>query len=150
MMSGIQITRVSISGDVPALIALAAGKLQLQFAGLSAAKPYVTSGQLRALAVASATREHALPDIPTIGEFVPGYAMNGWLGIGAPKNTRAEIVERLSKEITAGLSDPLVQARLAHSSHIPMPMTSTDFRKFVADETEKLGKLVRLTGMKPQ
>jgi tripartite-type tricarboxylate transporter receptor subunit TctC len=150
MMTGLKMARSSIEGDVPALIAVAAGKLQLQFAGLGAGKPYITSGQLRALAVGSARREQALPDVPTIGEFVPGYEMSAWLGIGAPKNTRTEIVERLSKEITAGLSDPVVQARLAHSNHIPMPMTSTEFGKFVADETEKLGKLVRLTGMKPQ
>ena len=116
----------------------------LQFAGLGAAKSYVTSGQLRALAVTSATREPALPDIPTVGEFVPGYEMSGWLGIGAPRNIRAEIVERLSKEITAGLSDPVVPARLAHSNHVPMPMKSAEFAKFVADETEKLGKCQRL------
>ena len=150
LMTGVDMVRVPIEGDVAALKSLTAGKLQLQFAGLGAAKPYIASGQLRALAVSSATREQTLPGIPAIGEFIPGYEMSGWLGIGAPRNVRPEIVERLSKEIAAGLADPGVQAGLAHSSHVPMPMTANEFRIFVADQTEKLGKVVKMAGIKQQ
>ena len=122
----------------------------MQFAGLGAAKEHIASGKLRALAVTAATRARALPDVPTVGESLPGYEVNSWLGIGAPRNTPMEIVERLAREITSAVSDSNVQARILDSGHEPMPMTRAAFEKFVADETEKFGKLVKLTGIKSQ
>jgi tripartite-type tricarboxylate transporter receptor subunit TctC len=133
---------VPYPGDVPALNDLVAGKVQLQFSGLGAAMEYVKPGKVRALTVTTATRTEALPDIPTVGEFLPGYAAATWLGIGAPKNTPAEIVERLNKEINAGLADPNLKTRFAELGHVPMPMTSAEFGKFVAAETEKWGTVV--------
>ena len=98
---------------------------------------YIRAGKLRALAVTTATRSEALPDIPTVGDFVPGYEASLWYGVGAPKNTPAEIVDKLNKEINAGLADPKMKARLADLGGAPMPMTPAEFGKFIADETEK-------------
>jgi tripartite-type tricarboxylate transporter receptor subunit TctC len=150
MMTGLDVAHVLYSGDATALKNLLAGELQTQFAGLGATKGYIAAGKVRALAVGSATRERGLPDTPTIGEFIPRYEMSAWLGIGAPKNTRPEIVAKLNNEIAAGLSHSKVQSHLAEEGHVPMPMTSAQFEKFVAQETERLGKLVKLTGIKPQ
>jgi tripartite-type tricarboxylate transporter receptor subunit TctC len=149
MMSGVQVTRVSYSGDVAAVKDLLAGKVQVQFAGLGAAQEHVTSGKLRALAVSSSVRVRSLPDVPTIGEFIPGYELTAWLGIAAPKNTPTDTIERMSKEVAAGLADPEVQSRLA-AGHVPMPMTAAEFGKFMASETDRLGKLAKLTGVKAQ
>jgi tripartite-type tricarboxylate transporter receptor subunit TctC len=150
VMAGLDMPHVPYPGDVPALIDLLAGKVQLQFSGLGAAMEYVKSGKVRALAVTTATRAQALPDIPTVGEFLPGYEATTWLGIGAPKNTPAEIVEKLNKEINAGLADSHMKARLADLGYVPMPMTPAEFGKFVSDETEKWSSVVKLAGIKPQ
>jgi tripartite-type tricarboxylate transporter receptor subunit TctC len=99
--------------------------------------------------VTSATRSEALPDIPTVADFVPGYEASTWYGIGVPKNTRAEIVERLNNEINAALADPGIKVRLADLGNEPMPMTPAGFGKFIADETEKWGKVVRAANIKP-
>ena len=109
---------------------------------------YIRVGKLRALAVTTATRSAALPDIPTVGEFVPGYEARLWHGVGAPKNTPNEIVDKLNKEINAGLADPNMKARLADLGAVPMPMTPAEFGKFMADETEKWGKVIRAANIK--
>src|SRR5262249_6764359 len=137
-------------GDVPALNDLVAGKVQLQFSGLGAAMEYIKLGKLRALAVTTATRTEFLPDVPTVGDFLPGYAAPTWLGTGAPKDTPAEIIERLNKEINAGLADASLKAQFAKLGHVPMPMTPTDFGRFVAAETDKWGPVVKAVGIKPQ
>jgi tripartite-type tricarboxylate transporter receptor subunit TctC len=110
----------------------------------------VKAGTLRALAVASATRSETLPDIPTVGEFVPGYEAPTWYGLGAPKNTPPEIVDKLNEAINAGLADPTIKARLADLGGVPMPMLPADFGKLIADETEKWTKVIKSAGIKAE
>jgi len=148
--TGVDMPHVTYPGDVPALIDLVAGKIQLQFSGLGAAIEYIKLGKLRALAVTTATRTEFLPDTPTLGDFLPGYAATTWLGIGTPKNTPAEVVEILNKEINVGLADAKLKAKFAELGHLPMPMTPAEFGKFVAAETEKWGLVVKAAGIKPQ
>ena len=107
---------------------------------------YIKTGKLRALAVTTATRSEVLPDLPTVGDFVPGYEASTWFGIGAPKNTPAEIVDRLNKEINAGLADPKMKARLADLGGTVLPGSPADFGKLIADETEKWAKVVKFGG----
>jgi tripartite-type tricarboxylate transporter receptor subunit TctC len=109
---------------------------------------HIRAGKLRALAVTTATRSEALPDIPTVGEFVPGYEASQWYGIGAPKNTPADVVATLNKEINAALADPRMKARLADLGGVPTPMTPAEFAKLISDETEKWGKVVRAGNIK--
>jgi tripartite-type tricarboxylate transporter receptor subunit TctC len=109
---------------------------------------HIRAGRLRALAVTTATRSDALPDIPTVGEFLPGYEASNWYGLGAPKNTPAEIVAKLNKEINAGLADPKLRARLADLGGTVLAGSPADFGKLIADETEKWGKVVKFVGIK--
>jgi tripartite-type tricarboxylate transporter receptor subunit TctC len=111
---------------------------------------YIRAGGLRALAVTAATRSDALPSIPTMAEFVPGYEATSWLGIGAPKNTPVEIVDKLNKEINAGLADPKIKARLADLGGTPLLGSPADFGKLIAEETEKWGKVVKFAGIKAE
>jgi tripartite-type tricarboxylate transporter receptor subunit TctC len=111
---------------------------------------YIRAGKLRALAVTTATRSEALPDIPAVGDFLPGYEATSWYGVGVPKKTPTEIVEKLNKEINAALADPKLKARFADLGAEPMSMTPAEFAKFVVDETEKWGKVVKFAGIKPQ
>ena len=110
--------------------------------------PYIRAGELRALAVTSSTRSAALPDVPTVGEFVPGYEATAWLGIGAPKDTPADIVNKLNNEINAGLADPRIKEQLADLGGEAMPMTPAEFGKLIADETEKWAKVIRAANIK--
>ena len=110
----------------------------------------VRADKLRALAVTSATRSQALPDVPTIGEFVPGYEANVWNGLVAPKDTPAEIIDKLHKEIDAALADPNITARFADVGSVPKSMTSADFGRFIAEDTEKWGKVIRAANIKSQ
>jgi tripartite-type tricarboxylate transporter receptor subunit TctC len=148
--TGVDMPHVTYPGDVPALNDLVVGKIQLQFSGLGAAIEYIKPGKLRALAVTTATRTEFLPDTPPLGDFLPGYAATTWLGIGAPKDTPAEIVERLNKEINAGLADVSLKGKFGELGHLPMPMTPSEFGKFIAAETEKWGPVVKAVGIKPQ
>jgi len=109
---------------------------------------YIRAGRVRALAVTTETRSEALPDIPSVGEFLPGYEASNWFGIGAPKNTPAEIVEKLNNEINAALADPKIKARLADLGETPFPGSPADFGKFIADETEKWGRVIRAANIK--
>ena len=120
------------------------------FASMSASIEYVRASKLRALAVTTATRSDALPDLPTIGEFVPGYEASGWYGIVVPKGTPAKIVEKLNKEINAGLADPNMKTRLADLGGTVLAGSPADFGKLIADETEKWGKVIRAANIKPE
>ena len=109
---------------------------------------HIKAGRLRAVAVTTATRSEVLPDIPTIGEFVPNYEASTWYGVGAPKATPAEIVDKLNKEINAGLADPKINARLADLGNAPLALSPADFGKLIAEETEKWGKVIRAANIK--
>ena len=137
MMTGVNMVHVPYRGAAPALTDLLGGQVQVMFDTLPASIEYIRAGKLRALAVTTATRSEALPDIPTVGDFVPGYEASDWYGIGAPKNTPAEIVDKLNKEINAALADPQVKARLADLGDAPCRGSPADFGKLIADETEK-------------
>jgi tripartite-type tricarboxylate transporter receptor subunit TctC len=132
------------------LLQLLGGQVQVIFISMPTAIEYIKAGRLRALAVTSAKRSEALPDLPTVADFLPGYEASGWYGVGAPKNTRAEIVERLNKEINAALADPQMKARLADLGNVPMPMTPTEFGRLIAEETERWGKVIRAANIKPE
>jgi tripartite-type tricarboxylate transporter receptor subunit TctC len=149
MMAGIDMIHVPYRGGGQVMTDLIAGQVQVSFIGLSVAIEHIKSGKLRALAVTAATRSDALPDIPTVDEFVPGYEASAWFGIGAPKNTPTEIVDKLNEAINAGLADPTIKARLADLGGVPMPMSPAEFGKFIADETEKWAKVVKFSGAKP-
>jgi tripartite-type tricarboxylate transporter receptor subunit TctC len=149
-MTGVDLVRVGYRGGGPALVDLMGGQVQVMFEPTLSTIGYIRAGKLRALAVTSATRSAALPDVPTVGEFVPGYEATAWFGIGAPKDTPADIVAKLNGEINAGLADAKVKERLADLGGEPMPMSSADFAKFIAEETEKWGKVVRAAGIKAE
>jgi tripartite-type tricarboxylate transporter receptor subunit TctC len=133
-----------------ALVDLLAGQVQVMFEATLMTLPYVRAGALRALAVTSAARSPALPDIPTVAEFVPGYEATSWFGLGAPKSTSGEIVGQLNIAINAALADAKFRARLADLGGEPMPMTPGNFGKLIADETEKWAKVIRGAGIKPE
>ena len=155
-MAGLNMPHLGYRSDGAALIDLMAGRIDVAFSAIGAAIPnlgtaieYVRSGQLHALAVTTATRSEALPDIPTVSEFVPGYEAGAWFGIGAPRNTPADIVKKLDQEINAGLADTKIRPWFVELGYQPMAMTPPQFGKFVADETEKFAKVVKLAGIKP-
>jgi tripartite-type tricarboxylate transporter receptor subunit TctC len=126
------------------------GQLQVVFGTMPASVQFIKAGRLRALAVTTTARSEVLPDIPSLSDFLPGYESSFWGGLGAPKNTAAEIVDKLNKEINAGLADPKFKARLAELGGALLPGTPTDFGKLVADETEKWGKVVKFASIKPE
>jgi tripartite-type tricarboxylate transporter receptor subunit TctC len=148
MMAGVNLVHIPYrSSQFPDLLA---GQVQVTFNPLPSSLDFIRSGKLRALAVTSATRSDALPDVPTIGEFLPGYEATAWFGIGAPKNTPAEIVEKLNNTINAGLADPQLKARLIDLGGAPAPSSPADFTSFIASETEKWAKVVKSSGAKPE
>ena len=148
MMAGVDMVHVPYRGAGPALTDLIAGQVQVYFATTVASIEYIRAGRLRALAVTTATRSDALPGIPTVDEFVPGYEASSWYGVGAPKATPAEIIEKLNKEINAGLADPKIKARLADLGGDVLALSPADFGKLIAEETEKWGTVVTFTGIK--
>jgi tripartite-type tricarboxylate transporter receptor subunit TctC len=148
MMTGVNMVHVPYRGSGSALTNLLSGQMQVAFDVISSSIEYIRTGQLRALAVTTATRSEALPDIPTVGDFVPGYEASTWNGVGAPRNTPAEIIEILSREINAALADPKVKARLATQGGTALPGTPAEFAKFVVEETERLSKVVKFSGIK--
>ena len=148
MMTGVDLVHVPYRGAGPALIDLLGGQMQVLFATMSSSIGYIRDSRLRALAVTIATRSPVLPDIPTVAEFVPGYEASFWSGIGAPKNTPADIVDKLNREINAGLADPKMKARFADLGSTGLPGSPADFGKLIAEETEKMGKVVKFCGAK--
>jgi tripartite-type tricarboxylate transporter receptor subunit TctC len=150
LKTGVDITLVPYRGLAPALTDLLGGQVQVIFSSIAAAIQYVKDGKLQALAVTSAVRAEALPELPTVGEFVPGVEASQWYGLVAPKGTPAGIVDRLNQEINAGLADPKMKARLAALGGMAMPGSPADFAKLIADETEKWGRVVRDAAIRPQ
>jgi tripartite-type tricarboxylate transporter receptor subunit TctC len=148
MMTGIDMVHVPYRGTAPALVDLLAGQVQVMFDPLPGSIEYARTGTLRPLAVTGATRWPTLPDIPTVTEFVPGYVTESWYGAGVPRDTPVEIIDKLNREINAGLANPKMQARLADLGTTPMPGSPADFGKFLAAETEKWGKVVKASGMR--
>jgi tripartite-type tricarboxylate transporter receptor subunit TctC len=148
MMTGIDMVHVPYRGMVPALTDLLAGQVQVFFGTTSGSIEYARAGKLRALAISSATRWELLPDLPAVAEFVPGYEASGWYGLGAPKNTPAEIIDKLNKEINAGLADPKIRVQLDDLGGAVLPGTPAEFGKLIADETEKWGKVIRAANIK--
>jgi tripartite-type tricarboxylate transporter receptor subunit TctC len=148
MMAGVNLVHVPYRGTGPMLTDLIGGQVQVAFDPLPASIQHIRAGKLRALAVTTATRSDALPDVPTVGEFLPGYDASGWYGIGAPKGTPAEIIGKLNKEINAGLADPKIKARLADLGGTLLAGSPADFGKLIADDTEKWGKVVRAANIK--
>ena len=147
-MTGINLVHVPYRGGyVPDLLS---GQVQVVFGTISSCIQYIRGGMLRALAVTTATRSDVLPDIPTVAEFVPGYEAIQWYGVGAPKDTPAGVIDKLNNEINAIAADPLIKARLADLGVDPMSMTSAAFGKFIADETEKWGNVIRALNIKAE
>ena len=149
-MTGIDIVHVPYRGTTPALTDLLAGQVQVMFGGLASLIGHIKAGRLRALAVTTATRSDALPDIPTVGEFLPGYEASIWYGVGAPKGTPIEIVEKLNNEINASLADANNKARLADLGGAVLALSPAEFGKLIADETEKWGKVIRAANIKAE
>jgi tripartite-type tricarboxylate transporter receptor subunit TctC len=147
---GVDIVHVPYRGVAPALTDLLGGQVQVVFVNVAPSIEYIRTDKLRALAVTSATRSDALPDIPTIGEFVPGYEASTVFGLGAPKNTPTEIIERLNKEINAALADPKIKARLADLDGTALALSPTNFGRLMAEETDKWGKVIRAAHIKPE
>ena len=151
MMAGVEMVHVPYRGSTPALTDLLGGRVQVMFDATTSSLPHIRAGKLRPLAVTTATRSELLPDIPTIGDFVPGYEAHGWIGFGAPKNTPAAVVDRLNNEINSAISDSSIKAHLIDLGGLVLPPSSpADFGKLIADETEKWAKVIRAANIKPQ
>src|SRR5262245_10454165 len=149
MMTGINMVHVPYRGGGPALIDLLSGQVQVMFPGTTASLAYIKSGRLRPLAVTAATRSRALPDVPAVGDFVPGYEASAIFGLGAPRDTPVEIVDRLNREINAAFRDPTMKARIAESGASVLAGSPAEFGTLIADEIEKWAKVVKFSGAKP-
>ena len=149
-MTGANFLHVPYRGASQAISDLLSGQVQVLFEPMPASIPHIKSGKFRALAVTTATRSEALPDVPAMGEFVPGYEASGWTGLFAPRNTPVEIIEKLNKAINAGLIEPKLKARFADLGAATLTGSPGDFSKLVADETDKWGKLIRVAKIKPE
>ena len=150
MMTGINTVHVPYRGAAPALADLVAGQVQAYFAPTAASIEYIRAGKLRALAVTTATRSEALPDIPAVNEFVPGYEASGWSGFGSPKGTPTEVIDKLNKEINAGLADPKIKAQLADLGSPALAGLPADFSRLIAADTEKWAKVIKFAGIKAE
>jgi tripartite-type tricarboxylate transporter receptor subunit TctC len=148
LLTGIDLIDVPYRGGAPALTDLLAGQVQVMFENVPTSLEYIRAGKLRALGVTTAARSDLLPELPTVSEFVPGYEVSSWFGIGAPKHTPTNIVDLLNVTINAGLSDPKLKAQLTDLSATVLPGTPADFGKLIADETEKWRKLIQAAGIK--
>jgi tripartite-type tricarboxylate transporter receptor subunit TctC len=149
-MAKVNVVHVPYRGGAPALSDLVAGQVQAMFDNLPTSLEFIKAGKVRPLAITSTTRSEVLPELPTVSEFLPGFEVGSWFGIAAPKNTPAEIVDTLNKEINAALADPKMKARIADLSSVPLPMTPADFGMLIAAETEKWAKVIRAANIKPE
>ena len=147
LMTGIQMTHVPYRGTAPALNDLLGGQVQMVFCTIPSAVQYIKAGTLRALAVTSATRLESMPEIPTVGDTVPGFESAQWYGLGAPAGTPAAVIATVNKEVNAALADPKLKARLDELGGVPLSMSPEDFGKFLANETEKMGKVIKAAGI---
>jgi tripartite-type tricarboxylate transporter receptor subunit TctC len=150
VMTGVNMVHVPYRGEPPAISDLLGGRVQVMFGNVTASIEYIRSGLLRALAVTTVARSSALPDVPTVGETVSGYEASGWFGVGVPKATPGEVVEKLNTEINAGLADPAITSRIADLGSTVLPLSPGDFGKLVAEETKYWGKVVRAANIKPE
>jgi tripartite-type tricarboxylate transporter receptor subunit TctC len=150
MMTGVNMVHVPYRGGAPALADLLGGQVQVMFASMPSSIEYVRAGKLRALALTAEMRSETLPDVPTVGEFVPGYEASSVFGLGAPRNTPSEIVDKLNKEINAGLTDSKLRARFTDQGSTALLGSPTDFGKLIVDETEKWAKVIRAANIKPE
>jgi tripartite-type tricarboxylate transporter receptor subunit TctC len=147
-MAGVDMFPVPYRGSPPALTDLIIGQVQVMFDPLVSSIEFIRAGKLRPLAVTTATRSEVLPEVPPVGDFVPGYKADSWLGLGAPKNTPPEIVDKLNKEVNAALADPRIKARLAELGTMVLPGSPAEFGKLIAEDTEKWGKVMRAANIK--
>jgi tripartite-type tricarboxylate transporter receptor subunit TctC len=150
MMTGLDLVQVPYRGVAPALTDVLGGQVQAIFTSTGSSMEYIRAGTLRALAVTTATRSEALPDIPTVGDFVPGYEASQWYGVGAPRGTPVEVIDKLNHEINAALADPKMRTRFADLGGTAIAGSPADFAKLIADETEKLGQVIRAIKIKPE
>jgi tripartite-type tricarboxylate transporter receptor subunit TctC len=150
MMTGVDIVHVPYRGGPPALTDLLGGQVQIMFVALASSLEHIRSGKLRALAVTGVKRSEALPDTPTVSDFVPGFEVNSWQGVGAPRNTPAEIIDKLNREINVGLADSRMNARLADLGSTAFVNSPAEFGRFIAEYTEKWGQVIKATGVKVQ
>jgi tripartite-type tricarboxylate transporter receptor subunit TctC len=149
-VTGTEILHVPYRGLSPALTDLISGQVQLIFATMPAAIEYIKAGRLRALAVTTASRSEALPDLPIVADVLPGFDASQWYALAAPRNTPADIIATINRTVLAGLSDPKMKTRIAELGGEPMPMALPEFGKFIPDETEKWSKVVRFSSLRPE
>jgi tripartite-type tricarboxylate transporter receptor subunit TctC len=150
VMTGVNMVHVPYRGSAPALTDLLGGQVQVMFDALPSSLTHIQSGALRAMAVTTAARSAVLPDLPTVGETVPGYATSTWYGVGVPKATPSQIIDQLNREITAGLVNQSIKTRFVEAAMAPMPLTRVQFGKLIAEETERWGKVVKFAGIKAE
>src|SRR5215467_8127929 len=150
MMTGVNLTHVPYRGGAPALTDLIAGQIQVAFIDMAASIEYIRAGRLRALAITTATRSEALPEIPTVSDFVPGFEASQWVGLHAPKNTPSEIISKLNMEINAGLANPMLKTRFADLGGDVLPGSPDDFGMLITSDTERWGKVIKFSGAKPE
>ena len=150
MMTGVSMVHVPYRGEAPALTDLISGQVQVMFGTVTASLAYIRTGKLRALAVTTATRSEALPDVPPVGDFVPGYEVSTWVGIGAPKGTPSEVIDRLNREINSGLDSPRIKARYADLGATPFAGSPADLGKFMAEDTEKWAKVIKFANIRAE
>jgi tripartite-type tricarboxylate transporter receptor subunit TctC len=150
MMAGVNLLHVPYRGSPQAHIDMMSGRMDVMFDTLTVTLPHIRSGALRALAVLGNTKFDALPDIPTMVDTVPGYSVNVWGGVGAPKGMPPELINKLNREINAGLADPVLKARLADMAAVPMPLTQAEFAAVLATETEKWAKVIRAANIRAE
>jgi tripartite-type tricarboxylate transporter receptor subunit TctC len=150
MMTGVSMVHVPYRGEAPALTDLISDQVQVMFGTVTASLAYIRAGKLRALAVTTATRSEALPDVPSVGDFVPGYEVTTWAGIGAPRGTPPEVIDRLNREINAGLDSPRLKARYADLGATAFAGSPADFGKFMAEDTEKWAKVIKFANIRAE
>jgi tripartite-type tricarboxylate transporter receptor subunit TctC len=150
MMTGVNLLHVPYRGGAPAVTDLLGGQLQMIFDPMPESIQFIRAGKLRALAVTTVARSESLPDVPTVADFVPGYDTSTWLGLGLPRNTPTEIVDKLNKEINAGLADPTIKARFAELGGTVLPGSHAEFRKLIVEETEKWAKVIQTAHIKAE